>query len=61
LYLVISEVRRPVKGGVGVEQAYERVRAISPAVNEDRSLSVDIERVAAAIRNGVFDSETEKL
>jgi histidine ammonia-lyase len=55
------EFRRPLKGGVGVEQAYERVRAISPAVNEDRSLSLDIERVAAAIRNGDFDSETEKI
>jgi histidine ammonia-lyase len=55
------EFRRPMKGGVGVEQAYERVRAISPAVNEDRSLSLDIERVAAAIRNGAFDSEAEKI
>src|SRR6266513_3809377 len=55
------EFRRPLKGGVGVEQAYERVRSISPAVNEDRSLSLDIERVATAIRNGEFDSEIEKV
>jgi histidine ammonia-lyase len=55
------EFRRPLKGGIGVEKAYERVRAISRAVNEDRSLSPDIERVAAAIRNGDFDSETEKI
>ena len=55
------EFRRPLRSGAGVEQAYERVRAISPAVNEDRSLSLDIERVAAAIRNGDFDSETEKI
>ncbi len=55
------EFRRPLKGGVGVEQAYEQVRSISPAVDEDRSLSLDIERVATAIRNGEFDSETEKL
>jgi histidine ammonia-lyase len=55
------EFRRPLKGGVGVEQAYERVRSISPAVNEDRSLSSDIERVATAIRNGEFDSELEKI
>jgi len=55
------EFRRPLKGGAGVEQAYERVRSISPAVNEDRSLSPDIERVATAIRNGRFDSETEKI
>jgi histidine ammonia-lyase len=55
------EFRRPLKGGAGVEQAYERVRALSPTVNEDRSLSADIERVATAIRDGVFDSETEKI
>src|SRR5437667_7886758 len=55
------EFRRPLKGGAGVEQAYERVRSISPAVHEDRSLSLDIERVAAAIRDGKFDSETEKI
>lgn len=55
------EFRRPLKGGVGVERAYERVRAISAAVDEDRSLSLDIERVATAIRNGEFDGETEKL
>jgi histidine ammonia-lyase len=55
------EFRRPLKAGIGVERAYERVRALSPAVNEDRSLSLDIERVAAAIRDGTFDSEAEKI
>jgi histidine ammonia-lyase len=51
------EFRRPLKAGVGVEKAYERVRKISPAVEEDRSLSSDIARVADAIREGVFDDE----
>ena len=51
------EFRRPLKGGVGVEQAYERVRKLSSAVEADRSLSPDIARVAAAIREGVFDYE----
>lgn len=51
------EFRRPLKGGAGVEQAYERIRKISPAVEADRSLSSDIARVAAAIREGVFDDE----
>ena len=55
------EFRRPLQGGVGVERAYDAVRSISPAVDADRSLSSDIERVAAAIRSGAFDSETEKL
>jgi len=43
-----------------VEQAYERVRKISPAVEADRSMSPDIARVAAAIRDGVFDDEELK-
>jgi histidine ammonia-lyase len=51
------EFRRPLKGGAGVEQAYQRVRKISPAVEADRSMSSDIARVAAAIRQGVFDDE----
>jgi histidine ammonia-lyase len=51
------EFRRPLKSGVGVEQAYERVRKLSPAVEADRSLSSDIARVAVAIREGVFDDE----
>jgi histidine ammonia-lyase len=51
------EFRRPLKGGIGVEQAYQRVRQISPAVEADRSMSSDIEQVAAAIREGVFDDE----
>jgi histidine ammonia-lyase len=51
------EFRHPLKAGVGVEQAYERVRKLSPAVEADRSLSSDIARVAAAIREGVFDDE----
>jgi len=55
------EFRRPLKSGPGVERAYDRVRAISPAMNEDRSLARDIERVATAIRKGEFDSEFEKI
>ena len=51
------EFRRPLKGGVGVEQAYERVRKLSPTVEAVRSMSSDIARVATAIREGVFDDE----
>jgi histidine ammonia-lyase len=51
------EFRRPLKAGAGVEQAYQRVRELSPAVEADRSMSSDIARVAAAIREGVFDDE----
>jgi histidine ammonia-lyase len=49
------EFRRPLKGGLGVEEAYARVRKISPAVDADRSMSPDIALVAEAIREGVFD------
>lgn len=55
------EFRRPLKGGVGVEQGFERVRSISRAVDADRSMSPDIARVATAIRDGVFDSGMEKI
>ena len=55
------EFRHPLKSGPGVERAFDRVRSISPAVKEDRSLSLDIERIAAAIRGGEFDSEMEAI
>jgi histidine ammonia-lyase len=51
------EFRRPLKGGAGVENAYQQVRKISPPVDADRSMSADIARMAAAIRDGVFDDE----
>jgi histidine ammonia-lyase len=54
------EFRRPLKAGLGVEEAYARVRQISPAVDADRSMSSDIALVAAAIREGVFDSGETK-
>lgn len=55
------EYRRPLKGGAGVEIAYEKLRALVPPLEEDRPMSREIERVAAAIRAGEFDSETETL
>ena len=55
------EFRRPLKAGVGVERAFTTLRGIAPRVDEDRSLSTDIERVAESIRNGHFDSTDETL
>src|SRR5207248_10117206 len=55
------EFRRPLKAGVGVEEAYARVRQISAAVDADRSMSADIALVAAAIRNGVFDRDEKGI
>jgi histidine ammonia-lyase len=55
------EFRRPLKSGAGVEEAYARIRRISPAVDADRSLSSDITQVAAAIRDGVFDGDEASI
>src|SRR6266404_1889040 len=49
------EYRRPLKGGKGVERAFQLVRQIAPALTSDRSLSADIARVAEQVRSGRFD------
>jgi histidine ammonia-lyase len=54
------EFRRPLRAGRGVERAFAGLRAVAPRLEEDRALSNDIERVAAAIRNGKLDSEEEE-
>jgi histidine ammonia-lyase len=58
---VALEYRRPLKGGLGVERAHEKLRALAPPFVDDRAMSAEIERVATAIRSGEFDSETEKI
>src|SRR5713101_5806111 len=55
------EHRRPLKAGAGVERAFAVLRNMAPPLTQDRSLSGDIARVAAAIRGGEFDSGFEKL
>ena len=55
------EFRRPLKAGAGRRASVRNACArLSPAVEEDRSLSRDIERVAAAIRDGDFDSGSKR-
>lgn len=49
------EHRRPLKAGIGVEQAFKLVRQIAPALKGDRSLSADVARLAEQIRAGKFD------
>jgi len=49
------EHRRPLKAGKGVEAAFKAVRAVAPALKNDRPLSSDIARVAEQIRAGKFD------
>lgn len=49
------DFREPLRPGRGVQKAYERVRALSKSLNEDRPLYLDIERVAQAINVGEFE------
>src|SRR6266705_2324230 len=44
------EHRHPLKGGVGVERAFELIRKIAPPLTHDRALSGDVARVAEAVR-----------
>ena len=53
------DFRRPLKAGVGVEHAHATLRALVRRRDEDRVLSPDIARVAAAIRRGDFATEEE--
>lgn len=48
------EFLAPLEPGRGVAAARGHVRTLSERLREDRSLSADIERVAAAIRDGSF-------
>ena len=50
------EYRAPLQPGRGVKQAYNIVRAHVPRLTADRAMSHEIQEIAAAIRNGEFDS-----
>src|SRR5881396_333076 len=52
------EYRAPLQPGRGVKQAYELVRKRVPRLTSDRAMSVEIENLATAIRNGEFDMLT---
>jgi histidine ammonia-lyase len=49
------EYRAPLRPGRGVQRAFEAVRARAPRLARDRSLSADIQSIAASIRHGEFD------
>jgi histidine ammonia-lyase len=48
------EFRKPLKPGLGVLRAYERLRERVPALGTDRIVGKDIEAAAALVREGVF-------
>ncbi len=52
------DYRAPLRSSAPIEKARERIRRIVPRLTADRPLSGDIERLAAAIRNGDFDEFT---
>lgn len=45
----------PLKGGKGVELAYQKIRHLISFVKEDRALAGDMTKVAAAVAAGAFD------
>jgi histidine ammonia-lyase len=53
------EFLAPLRPGEGVCAVHDLVRSLSPRLEDDRSLSADIERVADAIRSGEFVAAAE--
>lgn len=49
------EHRLPLRPGRGARRGYKTVRSHVPRLTRDRTLSADIEKLAAAIRRGEFD------
>jgi histidine ammonia-lyase len=54
------EFLAPLQPGEGVRAVHDVVRSLSPRLDEDRSLSSDIERVADAIRTGTIVAAAER-
>jgi histidine ammonia-lyase len=52
------EFRRPLRAAKEVERACTAVRGVVPHLDHDRVLAPDIDRLAAAVRAGKFDSFT---
>ena len=50
------EFRKPLKPGVGVQQAFELVRLYVPKLEHDRVLAPDIARMAKVVKEGVFNA-----
>ena len=51
----LLEFRKPLKPGLGAEQAYNIVRNVVPALDHDRVLAPDIVSVAQLIKEGAFE------
>jgi histidine ammonia-lyase len=55
------EFLAPLQPGEGVRAVHDAVRALSPRLSEDRSLSADIELVAESVRSGAIVAAAESL
>ena len=53
------EFLAPLSPGRGARATHDAVRALSPRLEDDRSLAGDIERVAAAVRSGAILARVE--
>jgi hypothetical protein len=53
------EFLAPLQPGIGARATREFVRGLSPRLQDDRPLAADIERVAAAIRDGSLAAAVE--
>ncbi len=49
------DFRLPLQPGAGVRRAFDIVRSYVPRLEQDRTMSPDIETLAQAIKDGVFD------
>ncbi len=50
------EFRKPLKPGALIQDAFKRLRAVVPKLEQDRALGADIERFAGMIRAGTFEA-----
>ena len=55
------DCRAPLAPGRGVAAAHQRVRDLVPPLERDRVLSTDIAEIAAAVRGGVFATQTAEM
>jgi histidine ammonia-lyase len=55
------EFLKPLRPGVGVERAYQIVRAAIPPLDTDRYLAPDIERMIQLVHGGSFASIHSEL
>jgi histidine ammonia-lyase len=55
------EFHKPLKPGVGVQQAYKTVRKYVKKLEDDRVMYLEIEKVAELVRNGEIVKDVEKV